>query len=302
MMEDDGEVGARPLRRRAPLRTGGATMATETAPAARASGPEDPYRQIRTLLSSADAADLREGLVLAEREIARVGSHEARPLFEIVASIFYLDPLDRPDLVAVLDEAVSLVVGFGEWVIPVLVDHLEAGDVKAQLAIGHALGRIGADAVEPLIEKYAAVADPAVRPFVLYALGKIGSPRVVKAIPLVLEAAASPELELRDTATRAIGRMAESIPPADLPEEWRRLLLERLQANLADPNAGIRAKAVRSLGAMASGGHLLPPDRVILEAVCLRLLGEDGAFDWDRAYIVRKEAEEALGRVRGTRR
>jgi hypothetical protein len=45
----------------------------------------------------------------------------------------------------------SLVVGFGEWVIPVLADNVVAGDLKAQLAIGHALGRIGADAIQPLL-------------------------------------------------------------------------------------------------------------------------------------------------------
>ena len=40
---------------------------------------------------------------------------------------------------------------------------------------------VGADAVEPLLAKYESVADPAVRPFVLYALGKIDSPRVAAA-------------------------------------------------------------------------------------------------------------------------
>ena len=275
-------------------------MATQSNPAGVLSpGPEDSYREIRDLLTSTDAEELRRGLVLAEREIARVGSHEARRLFEIVASVFYLDPLDRPDLVPILDEAVSLVVGFGEWVIPVLVDHLEAGDVKAQLAVGHALGRIGADAIEPLLAKYDNVADPATRPFVIYALGKISSPRVVKAVPLVLAAAGSEELELRDTATRAIGRMAESIPPVELPDAFRRRLVDRLHANLADTNAGVRAKAVRSLGAFAKTGHMSSAERATLEAVCLRLLGEDGAFDWDRAYIVRKEAAEALRHSRG---
>jgi HEAT repeat protein len=264
-------------------------------PAAR---PEDPYRTIRALLSSSEPEDLRRGLALVEQEIARVGSKEARPLFELVSAIFYLDPLDRPDLVPVLDEAVSLVVGFGDWVIPVLVDHLEAGDVKAQLAVGHALGRIGADAIEPLMAKYASTADPTGRTFALYALGKIGSPRVVKAVPLVLAAAGSDNLELRDTATRAIGRMAESIPPSELPDGLRGALVERLHANLADANVGVRAKTVRSLGKLAKAGHLTAPERETLVAACRRLLGEDESFEWDRAYVVRKEAEEALRSAR----
>ena len=254
----------------------------------------DAYGRIRTLLTSSDASDLRRGLDLARQEIARVGSREARPLFEVVSTVFYLDPLDRPDLVPVLDEAVDLVAGFGEWVIPVLVDHLEAGDVKAQLAVGHALGRIGADAIPPLLAKYGAVADPAVRPFVLYALGKIASPRVAAAVPLMLEATRSEDLETRDTATRALGRMADSIPAGGMPEDQRLAVVERLHALLADGNAGVRAKAVRSLGKLAKAGHLTAPERGTLAAACRRLLGEDESFDWDRAFVVRREAEEAL--------
>jgi HEAT repeat protein len=262
-------------------------------------GAEDPYPTIRSLLISTNFEELRKGLELAKHEIARVGPHEAKPLFEIVSVIFYIDPLDRPDLVPILDEAVNLVVGFGEWVIPMLVDHLEAGDIKAQLAVGHALGRIGAEAIEPLMAKYAASADPSTRTFVLYALGKVKSPRIVKAASLVLEAARSDDLELRDTATRAIGKLAESIPAEGLTDDLRRKFLERLHANLADTNAVVRAKAVRSLGKLAKAGHLRPPEREALEAVCKGLLGKDESFEWDRAYGVRREAEETLRYVRG---
>ncbi len=260
---------------------------------------DDAYGEIRRLLSSADIADLRKGLELVRREIARIGSGEARPLFEILSAVFYVDTLDRPDLVPVLDEALSLVAGFGSWVIPALVDRLEAGDVKAQLAAGHALGRIGADAIAPLMVKYDAVADPAVRPFVLYALGKIASPLIAVAVPMMLEAIVSDELETRDTATRALGRMADSIPAGGLPGDLCRAVVDRLHAALADTHAGVRSKAVRSLGKMARAGHMTHAERDTLAATCRRLLGEDGSFEWDRAWVVRREAEEAL-RLTGT--
>lgn len=269
------------------------------ATALQVTGAEDPYPTIRSLLTSTSPEELRKGLELAKHEIARVGAREAKKLFEIVSVLFYIDPLDRPDLVPILDEAVSLAVGFGEWVIPVLVDHLEAGDIKAQLAVGHALGRIGAEAIEPLMAKYASSADPSTRTFVLYALGKIKSPRIVKAASLVLEAARSDDLELRDTATRAIGKLAESIPAEELTDDLRRKFIGRLYENLADTNAVVRVKAVRSLGKLAKAGHLRPPEREALEAMCKGLLGKDERFDWDRAYGVRREAEETLRYVRG---
>jgi HEAT repeat protein len=255
---------------------------------------DDSLRTIEALLASTEPEEVRKGLQLLKEEICRVGSEEARPLFEMLTTIFYVDPLDRPDLVPVLEEAISLVVGFGEWVIPVLVRKLDSGDLKAQMASAHALGRIGADAIAPLMAEYHSSPDPALRAFVLYALGKIKSPKIVRAAHLALEAAESPDRELRDTATRAIGKFAESIPPGQLPEEIRRGFIEKLQKNLAEQNSGIRAKAVRSLGKLARYGHLTPEERQKLKATLSHILGKDEHFDWDRAYVVRKEAEEAL--------
>jgi len=254
----------------------------------------DSYSTIKKLLASEKLEDLRQGLKLVRNEVIRIGSSEAQPLFEIVTTIFYIDPLDRPDLAPILDEAISLIVGFGEWVIPVLVDNLDAGDIKAQFAIAHTLGRIGSDAIKPLMAEYEMSSDPTYRSFILYALGKIKSPKIVQAAQLVLEAAQSDALELRDTAVRAIGKFAESIPPSNLTEKQQQVFIEQLHANLADTNPGIRAKAVRSLGKMTKYGHLTKPERQKLKKLCQLILGTDDNFEWDRAYIVRKEAEEAL--------
>ena len=259
--------------------------------------PEDSYRTIERLLASAKPEEIREGLKLVKNEISRIGTGEARPLFEMVSTIFYIDPLDRPDLVPVLEEAISLVAGLGKSIIPVLVEQLDAGDLKAQMAVAQALGRMGDEAIEPLIAAYESSTDSVRREFILYALGKVKSPRVTKAAHLALEAAQSADLELRDTGTRAIGKFAESIPPSHLAEEVRRGFIESLQNNLADPSPGIRAKAVRSLGKLAKHGHLTPKERQKLKATCLLILGKDEKFEWDRAYAVRKEAEEALSYV-----
>ncbi len=252
------------------------------------------YETIKALLESTRLEDLQRGLELVRIEIARLGSQESRPLFEMVCSVFYIDPLDQPELVPVLDEAIGLAVGFGTWVIPALVERLDAGDLKAQMAASQALGRIGADAIQPLVAEYHRREDVGLRVFVLYALGKIRSPKVLQAAPLALEAAQSGDLELRDTATRTLGKFVESIPPAELPAELHKTIIERVRRNLADPNAGIRAKAIRTWGKMAKFGHLEQGEREELKWVCQRLLGIDEDFEWDRAYIVRKQAEDAL--------
>jgi len=260
---------------------------------------DETRSRIEQLLASEKPGELRLGFQLVKEEISRVGSEEARPLLEMVSTIFYIDPLDRPDLVPLIDEAITLVVGFGNWVIPFLMEKLEASDFKAQMAIGHALGRIGADAIAPLMREYEATSDAALRSFILFALGKVNSPKIVEAGKLALEAAGSGDPELRDTATRAIGKFAESIPASAMPDELRRGFVERLYVNLGSENAGIRAKAVRSLGKLARYGHLRREDRERLKTTLDHILGRGERFDWDRAYLVRKEAEEALRHLGG---
>lgn len=256
-----------------------------------------PHSNIETLLSSTKPGELRQGLQLASEAIARCDADAAGPLYEMISTVFYIDPLDRPDLVPLIDEAATLVARFSDKFMPVLIQNLDAGDLKAQLAIAHALGRMGTQAIGPLLVEYASSVDPERRAFILYAMGKIKAPQIVQAAPAAIESAQSPDRELRDTATRAIGKLAESIPPSDMPEETRVGFLKTLRENLAGPNPSIRAKAVRSLGKLAKHAHLTAAEREELKATLNLILGEDENFEWDRAFIVRKEAKEARQHV-----
>jgi HEAT repeat protein len=178
-----------------------------------------------------------------------------------------------------------------------LLDLLDGGDMKAQIACGHALGRIGPRAITPLIAEYGTSA-PTRRALILFAFGKIRSPQVLKAVPLAIEAMLSPDLELRDTATRALGKFAEVIPAGSLSGDLRLAVVERLRSMAREPNPSLRAKAVRALGKLAKCGHLTSLEQEGLETLCTAIVGTDGAQNWDRAYIVRKEAEEALRAIR----
>ena len=255
---------------------------------------ENSHRKIRLLLASKHPDEVREGLRLAEIEISKVGASEAKPLFEMISALFYIDTLDHPELAVILDEAVNLAVRFGPSIIPDLIDNLDEGDIKAQWAAAHVLGRIGENAIQPLMDAYASTDNPSLRAFILYATGKIKSSQIVQAAPVAIDAAQSTDLELRDTACRALGKIIESIPPELLSQDLKQKFLECLYSNLSDPNASVRSKAIRSLGKMAKYGHFTDSECERLNTVCRRIAGTDENNDWDRAFIVRKEAEEAL--------
>ena len=123
------------------------------------------------------------------------------------------------------------------------------------------------------------------------------SPKIIEALNLVIEAAESDDGVLRDTGTRAIGKLAESIPSDKMPQDILQQIVKQLQANLGHENSAIRAKAVRSLGKLAKHGHMGEAERKQLKTTLIHIVGRDEHFDWDRAYLVRKEAEEALGYV-----
>jgi hypothetical protein len=114
--------------------------------------PDNSYRIIRALLASKRPEEIQEGLRHVAIEITKLGSGDARPLFEMVTALFYIDALDHPELVPVLDQAVKLTASFGAWVIPILLEDLDAGDMKAQWAIAHVLGRIGPASIDPMLK------------------------------------------------------------------------------------------------------------------------------------------------------
>jgi HEAT repeat protein len=255
---------------------------------------QEVFQTISTLLASTDPSELSAGLALVKSQVPSLGEDEGRSLLEMISALFYIDPLDLPGHLPVIEEAIALVGSMGTWAIPPLLQELGGGDVKAQMAVAQALGHMGAPAIEPLIFEYNACPEPACQNFILYALGKVKAPEIIKAVPAALEAAGSIDQEMRDTATRALGKFAESIPAGNLTGDLRTAVIERLRKNMGDLNPALRAKAVRSLGKMARLGHMTGRERWELAAALRRILGQDEDFEWDRAYVVRKEAKEAL--------
>ena len=100
--------------------------------------PENFYNTIVRLLESNNAAGIRKGLSMLSKEDRGLNRENLNHILEILMSFFYIDALDRPDLISVVDEVISTIASMGEWVIPVLIKNLAAGDLKSQMAVAHA--------------------------------------------------------------------------------------------------------------------------------------------------------------------
>ena len=257
---------------------------------------EELTRAIGKLLSSTDPEEVAAGLDKVWARLPRASADEKCQYVEMASALFYIDTLDRPEYLPVVEDAIGMIGSIGEVAIPILMQELEGGDVKAQMAIGQALGRMGADAIPALLEQYHEVCPEAsCRAFILYALGKIKSRADRRS---AADRARSSRRGRPGSAGQRHPR-AGQIRGVDSGRQARRRKPWPPSSNAcgpisADGSPALRAKAVRTLGKLARYGHLSPEQCEQLTVTLHRILGEDEHFEWDRAYVVRKEAREAL--------
>lgn len=226
---------------------------------------------------------------------------EFRSAVEGLCSLFYVDTADRPDLAPLLERAQAVLAARGPRVVGQLLGLMSGSDIKSHLHLARTLGDIGRPALPALRRLLATDEDPYSRSFALFAIGKIRDAAVREALPEVLGSLLHPDKEVRDSAARALGKIAAVVPAGQVPEERRGEIFEALFRTLSDFQPAVRAKAVRSLGKMLRAGYLSAEQERRVRVAVLRILGRDEAYEWDRAYIVRKEAEGALASIEAGR-
>jgi len=236
---------------------------------------------------------IAEGLEHLGARLQSLPEIEFRGAVEEVCSLFYVDTADRPDLQPLLDRAVVILAVQGARVIPQLLELMRGSDIKSHLYLGRTLGAMGRSAL-PALRRVIATEDHYSRSFALFAVGKIHDPAVREALPEVIGSLMHPDKEVRDSAARTLGKIAERVPASQIGQDRRAEIYEVLFRALSDAQPAVRAKAVRSLGKLARFGYLDAAQEERVRLAVLRILGRDEAQEWDRAFIVRREAEESL--------
>jgi HEAT repeat protein len=234
-----------------------------------------------------------EGLQYLRTQMGSLPEADFRGAVEEICSLFYVDTADRPDLQPLLDRAVAVLAGQGPRVVTQLLELMKGSDIKSHLYLARTLGYIGQAAL-PALRRVIATEDAYSRSFALFAVGKVNDLAVQQALPEVIGSLIHPDKEVRDSAARALGKIAEAVPATQLADDRRAEIVEALFRTLSDVQPAVRAKAVRSLGKLVRAAYLTPALEERVRLAILRILGRDEAQEWDRAFIVRREAEEAL--------
>jgi hypothetical protein len=249
------------------------------------------------LISGHELDTIFEGLDKLEKGLTSYNSDEIVQAADAVGSLFFIDQYERPDLVPVNDRAIEVLTTAGAAVIPYIIQTFENSDMKANLSFAKVLGRIGVPAIPQLMEFYRTAENSYSQSYALYAIGKIKDRAILAVLPDLIDAVGSEHLEVRDSAIRAVGKTMELINERDLSKEQSDNIFDKLFMCISDPHSAIRAKTIRTLGKMERCGILNNDQHTRLINTCRRIVGEDDQNRWDRAFIVRKEAQETLERM-----
>jgi HEAT repeat protein len=228
------------------------------------------------------------------RSIPKLHSDTRKELASAVSGLFYIDTVDLPEFTTVVDMAVKVVAGMGPELIPYHLQEMQGTDFKALLCYARVLAAVGTDSINPIVEACEGSEEDHLLVGAIYALSKIRDESVLKGFPLIVGLCGNPAKEVRDTAVRALGKLVQHLPPTSFSPDQKQKAFETLMAATRDSSPGIRAKGVRGLGKMEGRGLLDPASREKTHERIRQVLGRHEAYCWDTAYIVRREAEEAL--------
>jgi hypothetical protein len=259
----------------------------------------DALRAIFADLKSDDRGRLLKACDFVRKHAHEFDRKRVEDLAEAFSSLFYLDTDERPELAPAVEASVHAVSALGTGAIDVLIAELTDTDLKANMLIAKALGKMGHPAAVALIDRFRNNKDPYHRSVALFALSRMDDPALIEIFSEVVSAMDHENGELRDTAALAIGRMAECLGGLCLAPDAINRAFEALMKKLADPSAGARSKAVRSIGKLAQVGYLNEEQKSRAAGAMGSMLGIDGKHEWDRGFIVRKEAEEAYRHLTG---
>ncbi|UCD37022.1 MAG: HEAT repeat domain-containing protein [Fidelibacterota bacterium] len=255
---------------------------------------KNDLQQALNKIAGHDLDTIMTGLNAIRAGIHTFGTDELLLVTDTLGSLFFIDSFDRPDLQPAVDAAIDILAEAGPDIIPFIMDTFENSDIKANISFAKVLGKIGVPAIPHLVEFYRHSDDPFMKSYALYALGKVKDKAVLAILMDVMQAVQSEHLEVRDSAIRAIGKTMELITPKDISTSRRDDIFDLLFNCIADHHSAIRAKAIRALGKMEKAGLLADSQADQLGIACKRITGQDENYRWDRAFIVRKEAQEVL--------
>jgi ferredoxin/flavodoxin---NADP+ reductase len=221
---------------------------------------------------------------------------EKNDLAAALSTIFYHhDHAGITTMARLAVRAEHLMASFGCDILPFLLDELINADSESAAYIGKAIALNDCPNIELVLEAWDDNwEDDFASINIIQALSYFTSTEVIKAVPQILVAGKSGNFQVRAIANYAIGKISLRLHPKEFSDELKLSMFDTVFGMLGDNKPLVRKNAARALGKMQKRGLLDDKQRLQVLAAFQAMLGKDGQHSWDRAFIVRHEAEHFL--------
>lgn len=230
------------------------------------------------------------------KKLSDLSPEEKNELTAGLSTVFYHhDHAGITGMAKVAVKAEKQIATFGCDVVPFLIEELINADSESAAYLGRAIALNGCSAIDLILEAWQENwEDDFASINIIQALSYFKTVEVKKAIPQILVASKSNNFQVRSIALYAIGKLARRISAEAFDEKMRTLMFDVVYENLSDRKPLVRKNAARTLGKMQKKGILVPEHKKKVFESFNAILGKDGRHQWDRAFIVRHEAEHFL--------
>jgi len=215
-----------------------------------------------------------------------------RSLSEVFFHVHHTGSTSMPKLAVLIEK---LIGKFGPEMIPFLFQEILKADTETAVDFGKSLARNGVVGLEFILSKLDAYRErdhDLINLIQVLSLFKI--PEAAKAIPAILAAAQHNNHQVTAMGLYSVGRLVQKLRPTAFSEELRLKMFDAVFRFLSNPQGLVRKNAARALGKMLRKGLLSKENEQKLYKTFLAIAGRDEHHNWDRAFIVRREAEDFL--------
>lgn len=255
----------------------------------------DRVSQISESLRDFNAEAVEESLA-SVKAMPDLTNEEKIDLARLLSEVFYhahhTGATEVPKLAVRTEKRLSK---FGPVLIPFLLDELTEADGESAVYFGKTLARMGTPALDTLIEALDDGLDSNGTVInMLQGLSYFKTPDVLRAVPLMVEAATSNNHQVTAMALFSLARLIQKLPSSAFREDLTSALFENAFTFLAHPQGLVRRNSARLLGRMLRKGLLSEEQERRVNISFLAVTGRDEKHNWDRSFIVRREAESYL--------
>jgi ferredoxin--NADP+ reductase len=190
---------------------------------------------------------------------------------------------------------------FGDAIVPFLFAEIIEADGETVTHLGKVMAKIGKPGIDYLLREWGHYQDNETALInLIQTLSFYKLSEVEESIPLIMNAARRENFQLTSMALYTLGRLIEKSNKRIINKTQLSILLTFVFSFLSNVQPLVRKNTVRTLGKMLRKGLLSALDEKKVYDIFLAITGKDELHNWDRAFIVRREAEDFMRYFTGT--